>query len=163
MSMQTTMKKRIFLSACLAVLISTLFCGCKVAKVPAVTQSVPYQVAQNYFVRNDVKGLPPTVIRNEAKFEKNFGMATVMGPNGRPTEINFNKSFVICLSEAPTNINTDYSIISLSQTAAGQLAVRYAVKRGEKMSSTMQPLMLLIVDRKYDSLPVKLEPESTNR
>lgn len=47
-------------------------------------------------------------------------------------------------------------MVSLTETDAGGLNVRYSVKRGVRQSYTTQPLLLLIVDRKYKK-PVTLE------
>ena len=47
-------------------------------------------------------------------------------------------------------------MVSLTETDAGGLNVRYSVKRGASQSYTTQPLLLLIVDRKYQK-PVTLE------
>ena len=55
---------------------------------------VPYKVANGYFVRNDVKKLPNGKISKQKDFEASFGMAAVMGNDGRPTEIDFNNQSV---------------------------------------------------------------------
>ncbi len=47
-------------------------------------------------------------------------------------------------------------MVSLTETDAGGLNVRYSVIRGARQSYTTQPLLLLIVDRKYQK-PVTLE------
>lgn len=148
------MKAKIFLFVSVAVMYCISLCGCQISKT--IDQAVPYELAKQYFVRNDVNGLPPTVITSDKEFEKYFGMATVMGPNGKPTEIDFNRSFVICIALEPTEIATDLSVISLTNTNSGQLDLRYEIKRGEKRSYTSQPLLLLIVDKKYEK-PVVLE------
>lgn len=149
------MKLKVLLIIAVAALCGVFIGGCRTSKDASESTSIPYQLAQHYFVRNDVNGLPPTTITTADEFDKYFGMAAVMGKNGTPTEIDFNKSFVICLTVAPTDINTELSVVSLTITKADQLALNYRIKQGEKMSYTSQPLLLLIVDKKYE-LPVVL-------
>lgn len=83
-------------------------------------------------------------------------MAAVMGKNGTPTEIDFSKSFVICLTVAPTDTQTSLSVVYLTKSDENQLVLSYKITRGEKMSYTYRPLLLLVVDKKYE-LPVVLE------
>lgn len=151
------MKLKLLLLIGISIVCAALFSGCRTSKGENSDKSVPYQLADHYFVRNDVVGLPPTVITSADEFDKLFGMAAVMGPNGTPTEIDFNKSFVICLTVAPTDIATELSVVSLTKTPDKQLALNYKITRGEKMSYTSRPLLLLIVDKEYE-LPVVLEP-----
>lgn len=129
--------------------------GCK-ASVGNVDMAVPYTSAQHYFVRNDVEGLPPTEITTRDEFDKYFGMAAVMGPGGMPTEIDFNKYFVVCLTMPPTDRAADLSVESLRRTKSGELELRYKLRQGEKRSYTIRPLILLMVDKKYQ-MPVRLE------
>ena len=150
------MKAKIILFISIAVMCCTFFWGCHTSQRIATT--IPYTVADRYFVRNDVTGLPPTTIVSAEEFEKYFGMAAVMGPNGQPTIIDFNKSFVICVALEPTDIDTNLSVISLTDTNRNKLVLRYAIKRVNKMSYTSQPLLLLIVDKKHEK-SVVLEAE----
>lgn len=149
------MKAKIILFISIAVICCTFFWGCHTSQRIATT--IPYTVADRYFVRNDVSGLPPTTIVSAEEFEKYFGMAAVMGPNGQPTKIDFNKSFVICVALEPTDIDTNLSVISLTDMNS-KLVLRYAIKRGKKMSYTSQPLLLLVVDKKHEK-PVVFEAE----
>lgn len=148
------MKAKFMLFISVAVMFCTFLCGCHTSK--NTDKTIPYEVAERYFIRNDVNGLPPTTITSAKEYEKYFGMAAVMGTNGNPTEIDFSKNFVICIALDPTDIDTNLSVISLTNTNFDQLDLRYEIKRGEKMSYTTQPLMLLIVDNKYEK-PVILE------
>lgn len=143
------MKTKIVSFFSLLALCCAFMCGC-------MAKAIPFKTAQHYFVRNDVVGLPPATITTPAAFENYFGMAAVMGANGQPTEIDFNKEFVICITVEPTDIDTNLSVISLKEDKSGQLVLRYKIDRGEKRTYTTQPLVLLIVDKKYE-MPVKLE------
>lgn len=150
------MKSKVVLIISMVALCCIVLSGCSSAKESS-DNTIPYKIAEHYFIRNDVVGLPPTVITSWEEFEKYFGMAAVMGKNGQPTEIDFNKDFVISISLAPTDIDTRLSIVSLTKAASSHIVMKYTIERGEKMSYAMQPLVLLIVDKKYE-MPVKPEP-----
>lgn len=151
------MKTKLMLFIGFAVVCCTAICACSTSK-GNIADTVPYRIAQRYFVRNDVVGLPPVLITTDEEFERNFGMATAMGPDGRPTEIDFKKDFVICVALEPTDVATSLSVRSVTRNDAGQLVVRYEVKRGDTTSYTTQPFVLLIMDKKFE-LPVRLEAD----
>ena len=48
-------------------------------------------------------------------------MATVMGANGKPTPIDFNKQFVIAVINNETDISTSFTPIKLEKTEAKKL------------------------------------------
>lgn len=116
---------------------------------------VPYQIANNYFIKNtfpDAK-LQVLKISSEESFNGIFGMATTMGENGKPTEIDFSKSFVIAVIDRASNDTESININSLKSTN-GNLNLLYTVLKKEKSESyTMRFASILIVNKKYD-LPV---------
>ena len=120
---------------------------------------VPYQVAQHYFKRNDVADDSiPSKITSQEELLKNFGMAAVMGRNGQPTEIDFEKQFVIAVVHPVTDIVTELSPVSMIQEKSA-LTFTYYEGLGEKTSFSMQPILLVIVNRSDlydDSLPVHI-------
>ena len=126
-----------------------------------VVAHVPCKTVENYFVRNDVEGMPPMIIKASDEFERYFGMAATMGPDGRPTDVDFNKNYVICVALLPTDLDTDLSVESLSEAREGKLILRYAIRRGERRSYSIRPLLLLMVDKKYE-MPVELKAELRN-
>ena len=90
---------------------------------------VPYKVANGYFVRNDVKKLPNGKISKQKDFEASFGMAAVMGNDGRPTEIDFNNQYVIAVSKPVTDRFTELEPVSLKGDGDGGLVFVYRTKR----------------------------------
>lgn len=108
---------------------------------------VPYKVANGYFVRNDVKKLPNGKISKQKDFEASFGMAAVMGNDGRPTEIDFNNQYVIAVSKPVTDRFTELEPVSLK--GDGGLVFVYRTKAGQQLSYSMQPSLVVVVDKKY--------------
>lgn len=153
------MKKSLSLILLLAfICISAMFAvSCK----PAVADNaVPYELAKNYFISNTLENSEPLVaIGDEQTFNEYFGMATIMGKDGQPTPIDFNKDFVICISVPTTDVASTISVESLVQNPYSTLALNYRVTRGEKQSYSTHPFELLIVSKRYE-MPVTLNEVS---
>lgn len=124
--------------------------SCSTLKNSQKGQRVPYTVAQRYFLKNDVTSLPNGAITSASEFERLFGMATVMGKDGQPTTVDFTRQFVIAVSVPETNRATDIKPLTLQQEN-GSLVLSYTVERGEQRSFSIQPLLLLVVDKKYEA------------
>ena len=117
---------------------------------------VDYTEAQGYFVRNDAPSHPPCYYDSEEAFDSIFGCAAFMGEGGTPTQIDFTRQSVIAVIGSETNRLTTYTPASLS-SKADTLHLRFNVKEGASTTSTMVPLLLLVVD-KANALPnIKLE------
>lgn len=139
--------KHIFMMALAAMFMFTL-ASC------ASSGDVSYVEARNYFHNNNAPVPANIKITTQSEFDSQFGMATTMGEDGKPTPIDFEKQFVLAKVLPVTDVATEISPVSLKKQD-GQLQLTYAVKMGEKMSYSMQPIMILIVDNKYKNLEVK--------
>ncbi|MDI9882009.1 hypothetical protein [Flectobacillus longus] len=117
----------------------------------AQTTKIPYHTGDNYFIKNTVTEdkLVNPIITDALKFSEIFGMATVMGPKGTPTSIDFKKEFVIAIFQKASDFELSYRAVSLSQIAPKKLQLTYEEKWGKKLSFTMRPFLLLVVDKKY--------------
>ncbi|UAY57059.1 hypothetical protein [Arachidicoccus terrestris] len=111
-------------------------------------QSVPYTVAENYFVNNSVKDSVPHKITSKADFDKYFGMASTMGAGGQPTPIDFDKAYVIVVDHPTTQKKTEIIPVHLTRSGA-DIIFDYKVTEGENMSFSIHPLLILIVDNQY--------------
>ena len=60
-------------------------------QIDTLVKDVSYILAANYFVKNTVNQLDNPKIETAEKFNEIFGMATTMGKEGKPTEIDFSK------------------------------------------------------------------------
>jgi len=112
---------------------------------------VPYKLASGYFFRNDaVIDILPHRITSEDQLLNYFGRATTMGEDGKPTDIDFDKSMVIPIVLPSTDKQTTIQIESLLRTGDKQLTLSFHVERGnESRSYTIIPCELLIVDGSY--------------
>lgn len=118
--------------------------------VTTVKGDIPYTVAEHYFVRNDLSALPPEKIVSETDFNANFGMAATMGDNGMPTKIDFKRQYVISVTLPETNIHTEIVPVGLKKAEDGKITFSYHIKKGNELTYTMVPSLLIVVDRKYD-------------
>ena len=116
----------------------------------STTNDVPFTEAHNYFVRNDAPRPIPTKITTQDTFERIFGMAAVMGKDGLPTSIDFERQFVIAIVLPETNHTTEIQVERVTNEAEG-LAVTARVEVSEAENTwTQVPMQLLIVDRAFE-------------
>ncbi len=116
-------------------------------KIDDVATPVPYTTLENYYVRNDVdcSKQQRLIIDNKRDFEAFFGMAATMG--GLPTEVNWNKQFVIALVQPETKRATSVTPVNVKVADNGVMVFSYQVKKGDKMSHTMVPFTAVAVDK----------------
>jgi uncharacterized pyridoxamine 5'-phosphate oxidase family protein len=125
------------------------------AEKSVVSSEVPFTVAEHYFF-NKGQDIPVNPkITSEELFKQLFGMATVMGENGKPTEIDFSKQFVLAVVLPVTDINTEITPVKVEEKG-DTLFYHYDVKTGEKQSFSIQPLSIIILDKKYENKEIFL-------
>lgn len=129
--------------------------------VTAIDSTIPYKIADGYFVSNEVKQPIAKAITTEAEFNTLFGMATVMGENGKPTPIDFTKEYVIALTLPETDRATELTPISLAHTSDNGITFRYSVTVGEQHTYTITPCLLLIVSTSHKA-PITFLQTPTN-
>ena len=115
--------------------------------------------AQGYFLRNDVAvEAVPGKITSQEQLLQFFGMATVMGENGKPTAIDFDKDFVIPVIYPVTDQETSVVVESIRQTGSNELTLAVSTIRGEEHRSyTIRPMELLLIDNQYRDFEIKLQ------
>jgi hypothetical protein len=114
----------------------------------STSEKVSFQEADNYFFRNDATIPNSLKITSQQQLESLFGMATTMGPNGRPTKVDFSRQFVLAKVLPVTDVHTTMRPLKVTHKD-NKLFFSYEVKRGQKMSYSTQPMTMVIVDRKY--------------
>ena len=120
------------------------------------TSEVPFTKLDHYFFKNG-QALPqdPKVDTAE-EFATYFGAAAVMGEGGKPTPIDWAHEFVIAVVYPVIDIATELAPESLIRED-GQLVFTYTETVGEQQSWTMQPMLLIKVDRKYEGKAVRVD------
>jgi rhodanese-related sulfurtransferase len=120
------------------------------------SQEIRYTLANGYFFRNDaVIDILPHSITSQSDLLNYFGYATVMGPGGAPTPIDFEKSMVIPIVMQPTDKSTEIVVDELLRTGEKQIQLLFHVDRGnESRSYTTIPCKLLVVDAAYRDFDV---------
>ena len=122
------------------------------ASVVANPDSLPYHIAKNYFAAED--SLPAT-LTSEEELNRHLGMATTMAD--KPTEIDWQREFVIPIVLPATTISTEVLPVRLKKDAEGNLVLTYKVQRGEDMKTAeIRPFTAIIVSRDFLA-PVRLE------
>ena len=119
-------------------------------------KDVPFTIAHNYFVRNDVTEPVPAKIGSLDEFERYFGMAAFMGKNGKPTPIDFETQFAIAVVMPETNHSTELHAESLTDDGS-KLVFTYRADVADKENTwTQVPMLLIFVDRQYECEIVEL-------
>jgi hypothetical protein len=116
-------------------------------KKKSKSNDVSFVLAKNYFVNNTISTIDNPKIESEEEFNKIFGMATHMGKDGKPTEIDFSKKNVIAVILPVTDVSTEIQPISLKKNGKKGLVLTYKTKLGEKQSFTTHPNFAIIVDK----------------
>ena len=118
--------------------------------------NVPYDTVRNYFFRNDATAPASPKISSREQFDSLFGAAAFMGKDGQPTSIDFGRQFVIAVVLPETDIETTLEPLSLTRSG-GELTFTYGKKEGGKVSYTMRPVLLVAVDKAYETETVVLK------
>lgn len=121
-------------------------------------EQVGYTVANRYFFNNGAVPPASNKVTDATTFGQLFGMATAMGPDGQPTEIDFDKQFVIPVVLPETNKETTIKLGKLVEDGGG-LTLYYKVRQGKQRSFTIKPLELIVVDGAYRDRPVTLKAQ----
>lgn len=112
------------------------------------SKTVIYKVASRYFIKNDVAELP-NKINSREEFEKYFGAATVMGEDGKPTPIDFDKEYVIAVTVEASNKLIELKPVSLTKTGE-EINFDYSVTEGGETSYTSRPTLVIILSKKIE-------------
>ena len=130
------MKKVLF---ALAAMIALAACGNEQAATPfessETSNEVTFEVAKNYFFKNDQEIPTSSKITTAEEFGKLFGMATPV--TDFATEIN------------PQKV----------EEKGDSLFYTFEVKKGEKQTYKIQPVSIIILDNKYENKEVVLSED----
>ena len=140
------MQKIIFALASLLMLV-----GCTTNKpAEASVEDVPFEVAKNYFFKNNQTIPANPKITTAKAFDQLFGMAAFMGKEGQPTAIDFDKQFVLVIVLPVTDVATEI-IPKKVEAKDNQLFYSYEVKTGEQQSFSIQPVSIIILDKQFEN------------
>ena len=120
-----------------------------------VNSEVAFEVAKNYFFKNDQVIPEYPKIVSEEEFNKLFGMATTMGEDGKPTGIDFTKQFVLAIVLPETDFATEINPVKVEEKG-DSLLYSYEVKTGEKQSFRIQPVSIIVLDKNYENKRIVL-------
>lgn len=117
---------------------------------------IPFEEVKNYFFRNGAEIPENPIIDSSEQFESLFGAAAFMGKDGTPTPVDFKKEFVIAVVYPVIDLATELAPESLRKED-GKLVFTYLETTDEQQSWTIQPVLLIKVDRKHMTEDVRLE------
>ena len=147
------MKKSIFAFATLLTMVACVNKTATNAENEEIGE-VPFEVARNYFYKHNV-GVPSTKITTEEDFSKHFGMATRMGEEGKPTEIDFEKQFVVDFILPASKWQMEINPLKV-EVKGNMLLYSYDINVGKKQSYLSQPISIIIIDKEFEKYKVVL-------
>lgn len=113
-----------------------------------VGNAISFKIADNYFVNNTVDNqliyLPN--ISDDEQFNTYFGPAAVMGENGLPSDINFEKEYATAIIYPSTNELPNLKVESVTNNN-GVITVLYSAKQVEPGEKWREGT-ILILDKK---------------
>jgi hypothetical protein len=142
-------------------LITLLAAGLLTASCATGNHAVSFSEARNYFFRNDAR--QPTellIIHSQAELEQYFGEAAFMGKGGEPTKIDFSKQFVVAKVLPVTNHLTNISLQRIEHSGDKHLTLVWHIAVNDTPQSySMQPMKLVVLDKKYEGYRVSEKEE----
>lgn len=140
-----------FFRHCLIVIVDNKYKGEIKIEDDQKQEKLPFITGNRYFVNNTVEDglfLHPKITSRE-EFEKLFGMAAVMGENGIPTPIDFDKQYVIAVIDPITNKETSLTVQDFARKD-GTITLTYGKTESSNASSAnFRHCLIVIVDNKY--------------
>lgn len=138
-----------------------LAAGMLTASCATANHAISYSEARNYFFRNDAK--QPTellIIHSQAELEQYFGEAAFMGKGGEPTKIDFSKQFVVAKVLPVTNHSTNISLRRIERSGDNHLTLVWHIAVNDTPQSySMQPMKLVVLDKKYEEYQISEKEE----
>lgn len=111
-------------------------------------QTIPFTPAKNYFVNNNVSTNGLCVVNSSNDLSALLGMATVMGPNGKPTPFNPETQTLLAyiLPETDTATNIEPVRVEIVDSNTLQLCCR--ITRGDSaMTYRLRPFSAVIIEK----------------
>lgn len=145
------MKPNLYLCSLIAAL-SFAACTSKESK-SLDEEKIKYETAAHYFVKNNVTGAVSNPVTSQADFDWIFGPAATMANDGKPTEIDFSKNFVVAVIDSLTDKKVDLIPVAVEKEH-DTLVVKYRKSIGEPRSYRAQPNLIFIIGKENEA-PVK--------
>ncbi len=110
---------------------------------------IPFSVADNYSLKEDanIKQLRDHKITSQKEFDKYFEVAAT-SKNEEETSIDFSKQYAIVVVGKATKKSSVYDVNYL-RIKGSQIELSYNIEEGEKQKNTQQPVLIILVDKKY--------------
>jgi len=137
-------------------LLLLIFLSCQSSQAPrGQREAISYRTIRGYFFRTD-RQVPEArycKIENAAAFDSLFGAAAVMGPGGMPDSIDFSREFLLALTEAESNFETQFIIDSMT-SRRDTLTATWHMLQEDSLTFSILSVQLVTVDLKYINLPL---------
>lgn len=111
--------------------------------------AIPYSIASDYSLKENanIKQFKDYKITTQKEFERYFEVASKEKSN-QVTSIDFSKQYALVVVGKATKKSSVYDVNYLKAKGSGIL-LSYNIEEGEKVKNAQQPVLILVVDKKY--------------
>jgi hypothetical protein len=114
----------------------------------AKVDTIAFTPVKNYFVNNTLDSSGLFVVNSNENRLALFGMATVMGPNGKPTEYNAETQTLLAYILPETDTATDIIPLRVERIDSNTLQFCCRITRGDSaMSYRIRPFSAVIIEK----------------
>lgn len=117
-------------------------------------EAIPFTQAKNYFVRNDYRDSVTHLLKLESRdaFDRVFGMAATMSPDGKPTPINFDTHYVLACISKSNDKSIELQVASLVSNE-GSILLTCSSKEGPAQTFISRSALILMVEKHHQGNP----------
>ena len=111
------------------------------------SDTIPFTLIKNYFVKNTGTIPNNKKIKTSEEFNAFFGSAATMGKEGKPTELDFKKKYVIAVVLPETERSITLTPLFLKRVSSEELVFYYKKEMGELQSYKVVPFLAISVNQ----------------
>ncbi|MGI9191312.1 MAG: hypothetical protein ACR2IL_04260 [Chitinophagaceae bacterium] len=148
------MKKTHYPLAFLLLCFSLLFASCattsqeNTSEAQAKTDTLAFTPVKNYFVNNTVDSSGLFLLNTNEACSALFGMATLMGPNGKPTTFNAETQTLLAYILPETDTATEIIPVRVERIDSNTLQFCCRITRGDSaMTYRIRPFSAVIIEK----------------
>lgn len=118
------------------------------SETKAKVDTLAFTPVKNYFVNNTIDSSGVFIVNSNETCSALFGFATVMGPNGKPTEYNAETQTLLAYILPETDTATDIIPVRVERIDSNTLQFCCRITRGDSaMSYRIRPFSAVIIEK----------------
>ncbi len=115
----------------------------------AALESIPVKMMSGYFLKNSYQfqeDIACFIFTDQASFDTYLGVGRTM--NNQPDQPDFAQNTLAAIACKPADVKTDIAVTKSEIVNGNTVNIHFEIKKGEKLTYTMQPLALFSFEKK---------------